>query len=159
MLPAEALAGIVPLPFGLLPAPAALQIVPLEYGFHRNDLEWALGDQAPLSADISTALLELAPGLMPMLAAGSPVSGAGEQPGTPLAYQLAAAGATISAVFDGAAWAIMPGAPAGPKACQISGDDSPVALFIMGRISAAHPGLTVSDPAAAGHFKRYFPGP
>lgn len=158
-LPDTALAGIVPLPFGLLPAPVALQIVPLEYGFHRNDLHWALGDEAPLSADISGALLELAPGLLPMLAAGSPVGGAGERPEKPAAYQLAAATATVAATFDGTGWTIMPGEPADRQACQISGDDSPVALFIMGRIGATHPSLAVSDLAAAGRFKRYFPGP
>src|ERR1022692_323771 len=158
-LPDAALAGAVPLPFGLLPAPVALQIVPLEYGFHRNDLQWALGDQVPLDQDIAGALLELAPGLMPMLAAGSPVSGAGEQPGAPLAYQLEAGTATVGAAFDGTAWTITPGAPAGSGTCQIRGPDSDVALFIMGRINADRPSLTVSDTAAAGQFKRYFPGP
>ena len=158
-LPGAALAGVVPLPFGLLPAPVALQIVPLEYGFHRNDLEWALGDEGPLSTDISSALLELAPGLMPMLAAGSPVSAAGQAPQAPAAYQLAAATATVGAAFDGTAWTITPGPPADPDACQIRGDDSAVALFIMGRINATHPSLSVSDAAAAGQFKRYFPGP
>lgn len=159
MLPDAALAGIVPLPFGPLPGPVALQIVALEYGFHRNDLDWALGDEEPLGEDIASALLELAPGLIPMLAAGSPVSAAGEQPGAPLAYQLAAPAATVGAAFDGSAWAVAPGPPAGPAACHISGDDSPVALFIMGRISATHPDLTVSDLAAASQFKRFFPGP
>lgn len=43
--------------------------------------------------------------------------------------------------------------------CEISGGDSPVALFVMGRIDASHPRLTVSDPAAGQAFKRYFPGP
>jgi len=42
----EALAGTVPLPFGLLPTAVALQVVALEYGFHRNDLAWALGRHA-----------------------------------------------------------------------------------------------------------------
>jgi uncharacterized protein (TIGR03083 family) len=159
MLPDAALAGVIPLPFGLLPAPVALQIVPLEYGFHRNDLEWALGDEGPLNKDISSALLELAPGLMPMLAAGSPVGAAGQAPQAPAAYQLTAATATVGAAFDGAAWTVTPGAPADPDACQIRGDDSDVALFIMGRINATHPRLTVSDLAAADQFKRYFPGP
>jgi hypothetical protein len=51
----------VPLPFGLVPAAVALQIVPLEYGFHRNDLEWALGDPVDLSPDMSATLLVPAP--------------------------------------------------------------------------------------------------
>jgi len=158
-LPDAALAGLVPLPFGLLPAPVALQIVPLEYGFHRNDLEWALGDEGPLSQDVAGALLGLAPGLLPILAAGTPVSSAGAVPDAPVAYQLMADGATIGAAFDGTAWTVAPEVLGGPGACQIRGDDSPVALFIMGRIGAGHPSLAVSDPAAARQFKRYFPGP
>jgi hypothetical protein len=43
--------------------------------------------------------------------------------------------------------------------CEISGDDSSVALFVMGRIGADHPGVTTSNPSAARAFKRYFPGP
>jgi hypothetical protein len=43
--------------------------------------------------------------------------------------------------------------------CEISGGYSPVALFVMGRIDAGHPSLTVTDPGAARAFKRYFPGP
>ncbi len=34
-----------------------------------------------------------------------------------------------------------------------------MALFVMGRIGPDHPGITVSDHAAALAFKRYFPGP
>jgi uncharacterized protein (TIGR03083 family) len=158
-LPEAALTGLVPLPFGLLPAPVALQIVPLEYGFHRNDLEWALGDEGPLSEDISSALLGLAPGLLPILAAGTPVSAAGAVPEAAMAYRLAAASATVGAAFDAAAWTVAAEALGGPDACQIRGEDSPVALFIMGRISASHPSLSASDPIAAGQFKRYFPGP
>jgi hypothetical protein len=46
------------------------------HGFHRNDLEWALGDQVGLSEDISATLIGAVPGLLPMFAAGSPVHGA-----------------------------------------------------------------------------------
>jgi uncharacterized protein (TIGR03083 family) len=158
-LPDSALAGVVPVPFGLLPAPVALQIVALEYGFHRNDLDWALGDEGPLSEDISSTLLGIAPGLLPMLAAGSPVGGAGELPVAPMAYHLVAESTTVGAVFDGTTWMVSPEAVGEPDACQIRGDDSSVALFIMGRIGVQHPGLTVSDPQAGALFKRYFPGP
>jgi uncharacterized protein (TIGR03083 family) len=158
-LPDAALAGLAPLPFGLLPVPVALQIVPLEYGFHRNDLDWALGEHGPLSEDIASSLLGLAPGLMPILAAGTPVGPPGVAPDAPTAYLLAAASATVGAAFDGTAWTVAPEALDAPDTCQIRGDDSPVALFIMGRIGTDHPDLTVSDLAVARRFKRYFPGP
>jgi hypothetical protein len=34
-----------------------------------------------------------------------------------------------------------------------------VALFVMGRIRAGHPGIVVTDDAVARTFKQYFPGP
>src|SRR5580658_6620148 len=75
-VPPEVLAGTVPLPFGLLPTAVALQVVALEYGFHRNDLEWALGREVPLAQDMAATLLDILPGLLPMMAGGSPVCAA-----------------------------------------------------------------------------------
>ncbi len=165
-LPPQAVDGFVPLPFGLVPAAVALQIVPLEYGFHRNDLDWALGDPAALSQDMAAALLGLAPGLLPMLAAGSPVSPPGAQPAGPTSFWLSSPGAGLLARYDEAGWSITPadgppasGAPGHPVTCEISGDDSSLALFIMGRIDSDHPALTVTDLATARRFKQYFPGP
>lgn len=158
-LPGQALDGVVPLPFGLLPAAVALQIVPLEYGFHRNDLEWALGNQVPLSDDVASTLLGIVPGLLPMLAGGTPVSAAGTPPLGPTTFRLVTPGTRLLAAYDGSAWSVGPDDDRDLAACAISGGDSSVALFIMGRIGAGHPGLAVSDADAAGAFKRYFPGP
>jgi uncharacterized protein (TIGR03083 family) len=158
-LPPPALDGTVPLPFGLLPAAVALQIVPLEYGFHRNDLDWALGRQVPLSDDVAATLVGIVPGLLPMLASGTPVSAAGTPPPGPVAYRLVTPAALLLAGYDGTAWSIGPGADNSPVTCEISGDDSSVALFVMGRIGAGHPRLAVTDAATAGAFKSYFPGP
>jgi uncharacterized protein (TIGR03083 family) len=157
--PPAALEGAVPLPFGLVPAAVALQIVPLEYGFHRNDLEWALGDPADLSPDMSATLLSILPGLLPMLAAGSPVHGAGDRPSGPVSFRLVTPSARYLVSYAAGGWSIAPDDGQAAATCQITGDDSPVALFVMGRISADHPSLTVTDPAAAGTFKQYFPGP
>lgn len=158
-LPPHALQGAVPLPFGLVPAAVALQIVPLEYGFHRNDLEWALGDPVALSQDMSATLLGAVPGLLPMFAAGSPVHGPGARPAEPTSFRLVTPSARFLASYADGTWTV--GADVGGAAvtCEISGDDSPVALFVMGRISADHPSLTVSDLGAARAFKQYFPGP
>jgi len=157
--PPAALTDVVPLPFGLLPAAVALQIVPLEYGFHRNDLEWALGDPVALGQDISAALLGAVPGLLPMLAAGSPVHTPGTKPAEPVSFRLASPGFRFLASYAGGTWSV--GADDGHATAtyEISGANSPVALFVMGRIGAAHPDLTVSDLGAARAFKQYFPGP
>ena len=158
-LPNRALDGLVPLPFGLLPTAVALQIVPLEYGFHRNDLEWALGNQVPLSDDMSSTLLEIAPGLLPILAGGSPVSAAGVAPATPTSFRLRAPAASLVAAYGADGWSMAPADDRTAADCTISGDDSSVALFIMGRIGADDGSMTVSDFDAATAFKHYFPGP
>jgi len=158
-LPPRALDGAVPLPFGLVPAAVALQIVPLEYGFHRNDLEWALGHQVALGEDIAATLLAIVPGLLPMLAAGSPVHRPGALPAGPVSFRLVTPGVRFLASYCGDAWSVVPDDGHAPATCVISGDSSAVALFVMGRISAGHPSLTVSDPSTARTFKQYFPGP
>jgi uncharacterized protein (TIGR03083 family) len=158
-VPPEAADGLVPLPFGLLPAPVALQIVPLEYGFHDNDLAWALGDQAPLPADVSASLLAIAPGLLGLLAAGTPVSPVGVLPPGPMSFRLTSPAGELLASYDGAAWSFAPGPDPAAVTCEIAGDDSSLALFIMGRIDAGHADLAVSDADAAAQFKQFFPGP
>jgi hypothetical protein len=59
--------------------------------------------------------------------------------------------------YAGDAWSITPGDGSAAGQGQISGDDSAVALFVMGRITADHPSLTSTGAASA--FKTYFPGP
>jgi uncharacterized protein (TIGR03083 family) len=159
-LPPRAQTGAVPLPPGLLPTAVALQIVPLEYGFHRNDLDWALGNPADLGPDIAAALLGIAPRLLPMLAAGvNSDHSPGTVPPGPVSFRLATPGARILARYGGSAWSVAADDGHATVTCEISGGDSPVALFVMGRIGAGHPSLTVTDPGAAAAFKRYFPGP
>jgi uncharacterized protein (TIGR03083 family) len=158
-LPPSALDGAVPLPFGLVPAAVALQIVPLEYGFHRNDLEWALGDPVALSPDICATLLGAVPGLLPMFAAGSPVHGPGARPAERTSFRLVTPGIRFLASYAGDAWSVGADDGRATVTCEIAGDESPVALFVMGRISADHPSITVSDLSAARAFKHYFPGP
>jgi uncharacterized protein (TIGR03083 family) len=158
-VPPQAADGLVPLPFGVLPAPVALQIVPLEYGFHGNDLAWALGSQVPLPTDVSASLLAIAPGLLGLLAAGTPVSPAGMLPPEPVSFRLASPASELLASYDESAWSFAPGPDSREVSCEISGDDSSLALFIMGRIDATHAGLVVSDAETASAFKRFFPGP
>lgn len=155
-LTTEVMEGLIPLPFGLMPAAVAMQIIPIEYGFHRNDLEWALGNAEPLDADAAQALVQILPGLLPMLAGGSAVSPAGILPTEPLAFRLAAPSGTVAIAFEDGAWSV---GAMGERRCEIAGDDGAIALFALGRIPAEDPMLAVSDVAAARAFKTYFPGP
>jgi len=158
-LPGHALDGAVPLPFGLLPAAVALQIIPLEYGFHRNDLDWALGTRVPLTDDIASTLLAITPGLLPMLAAGTPVNAAGIPPGAPISFRLTAPATRLLARYEAGQWSIGPDNGLAPVTCEISGNDSSLALLIMGRIDPSPPAVTVTSTDAARAFKKYFPGP
>jgi uncharacterized protein (TIGR03083 family) len=158
-LPPRALPGAVPLPPGLVPVTLALRLVPIEYGFHRNDLDWALGDQADLGQDISATLLGSLPRLLPRLAARSPVRSPGDTAAGPVSFRLAAPSARFLLSHDGNEWQVAADDGHATVTCEISGGQSPVALFVMGRIDAGHPSLTVTDPGAAQAFKRYFPGP
>jgi uncharacterized protein (TIGR03083 family) len=158
-LPPRALTGAVPLPPGLLPTALALQIVPLEYGVHRNDLEWALGDPADLGQDIAATVFGILPRLLPRLAARSSIQSPGDTSAGPISFRIATPRARFLVSHDGNAWSVAADDGRTTMTCEISGGDSPVALFVMGRIDAGHPSLTVTDPGAARAFKRYFPGP
>ena len=158
-LPPRALAGAVPLPPGLVPVGVALQIMPIEYGFHRNDLDWALGNQVDLGQDISATLLGILPRLLPTLAARSPIQSPDDRSAGPISFRLATPSARFLVSHDGNAWSAAANDARATVTCEISGGESPVALFVMGRIDAGHPSITVTDPGAARAFKRYFPGP
>jgi uncharacterized protein (TIGR03083 family) len=152
----EVMDGVIPLPFGLMPAGAAIQIIPIEYGFHRNDLEWALGNTEPLDADAAEALVQILPGLLPILAGGSAVSPAGELPTEAVAYQLTAPSGTVTIAFCDGAWSVDAGHEG---SCDVAGDDGAIALFALGRIPADDERLTVTAVTTARAFKVYFPGP
>jgi uncharacterized protein (TIGR03083 family) len=146
----------VPLPFGPVPAILALQIVPLEYGFHHNDLRHALGEDRALPADIATALIEILPGLLPVLARGSAVGNPGQTPSAPVTCRLVSPSGSTTVAFDGDHWS--PTDDTGDH-CEIDGDDNAIALYAMGRIAANDVRLHVSDPTIAAQFKAWFPGP
>lgn len=155
-LTATVMEGPVPLPFGLMPAGVAIQIIPIEYGFHRNDLEWALGETGPLPGDAAEALVQILPGLLPILAGGTPVSPVGAVPDGPVGYRLTAPSGTVALAYADGGWSV---GTTVDRMCEVTGDDGGVALFALGRIPGAHESIEVSDAEAAGLFKRYFPGP
>lgn len=147
--------SFTPLPFGLVPTPVAVQIAVLEYGYHRWDLEHALGAQDHrLTDDVARNGFEFLGGLLPMLAA------AAAGPAEPLAFELRAPAGALVLEHTGEGWEALP-APSQDRVCVIEGDVDQLALLCMGRIPADHPSLAVSGRAAdaAPDLKRYFPGP
>lgn len=127
----------VPLPFAPLPATFAAAALVIEYGFHRNDLEWALGNPEPLNAEVAETHLELLPALLPMLGATPARPGIG--------YRLVADSQSLSIVWRDGAWLVTE--DVGDRAvCELRGDDSTIALLSLGRIQTDHPAITVTDP-------------
>jgi uncharacterized protein (TIGR03083 family) len=148
-----ALAGMAPLPFGVVPTVVAMQVAVYEYAFHADDLRAATARTESFPADIASAFVGFFPGLAGMLAARA-------EPGSPThAYRLVAPAGTIDLAFVDNAWAPDRVELSAPL-CEISGDDDVIALFTMGRISADDERLQVHGPrSAAAEFKRWFPGP
>lgn len=149
----DVLEGLTPMPFGVVPTMVALQVTVYEYAFHAEDVRSALGAAGAIPADVAAAFFGFLPGLAPMMAARA-------EPGAPtVGYRLAPTGGTAVDLAPGAkGWEIRDG-QTGPS-CTIAGPDDAVALFVMGRIGPEDPRLAITgETAAAGEFKRWFPGP
>lgn len=149
----EALDGLCPLPYGSYPATFALQIFTMKAGVHHNDLVWAIGDEEPLAADVINAATVVLSVALPFFA-----QAATEQPDEGSSYQLSGPSVGINLEYKESTWEI--GASDNEATCKISGDDSTIILFALGRIPANHPGLTnTGNRALAEKLKTYFPGP
>jgi hypothetical protein len=83
---------------------------------------------------------------------------AAERPASPVAFILAGDTVRLDLRYDGASW--QPGPGPAEETVRISGDDTAVLLFALGRIVLDHPGLAVSGGQEdARRFKDYAPGP
>jgi uncharacterized protein (TIGR03083 family) len=142
-----------PMPYGPVPVAIALQVFVMEAGVHTSDLAAAVDVNDGLADDVAAATWVVLAGFVPLLAAGAP-----EVP--PSGTVITLAGATSRLVLtrgpDG--WVVGPTDDA-PDAV-ISGDDSTVLLFALGRRPATDAGLQIAgDADLAARFKRYVPGP
>lgn len=147
------LARSVPLGYATVPVQIAIQIFAFESGVHGNDLAWALGEERALPSDVieATALFLMA--AFPLFAAAATV-----RPPSDLGYVVRGSAAEFRLAYSGAGWEL--GGTLPTRVCTITGDDSAVLLFALGRIPAGHPSLNVAgERAAASQFKTYFPGP
>ena len=145
-LPADVVAGVTPMPFGVVPTRIALQIAVYEYAFHVDDARTALGQASALPADVAAAVVAFLPRLAGMLARRA-------APGKPThAYRFVAQVGTVT---------VAPGGDTGLPVCTITGPDDAIALLCMGRIGIGDARLAVDEAerTVAGAFKRWFPGP
>jgi uncharacterized protein (TIGR03083 family) len=140
-----------PMPYGPVPLPMALTVFVMEAGVHASDLADAVGEPAPLADDVVAATATSLAAFVPLLAS----NGSGAPDGAVLAVAGPSVDLRIAAA--GGSWAAAP--DASPTA-TVRGSDSDVLLFLLGRIPADAPGLTVDgDAALVARFKEYVPGP
>lgn len=149
---ADDLGEAAPMPYGSTPVPVVLQIFSMEAAVHTDDLAHALGIDSALSEEAVTATMSVMGGSLPILAAAS-TTAAREGGG----YHLIAPGVDVQVARRGGSWVL--GDP-GDETTVISGERSPLTLFVMGRIKPTDLRLSItgSGPPAA-DFKAHFPGP
>lgn len=131
-----------------------LSRIVMEFGLHRFDLEWALGEHyAGLPSETVIAIDEFYGSRL--VAQGDE---AGAQPPVPAGFHLEGALIDRSVSWTGDRW--VRGIPSSVPVVRISGDDSALALFLCGRIGIDDHRLEVEgDRDTAARFKRFVPGP
>ncbi len=143
---------IAPMPFGPAPLALLLQVITNEVAIHGHDLLSALGTPRPVTSDAMRGVTATLTAFLPVLAAG------GTPPPDPVAFRLVGhEHFDVTLEWTGSAWQL---GPADMATVTISGDDTAVALFALGRLDAAHPTLRIQgDRTAAERFKQHVPGP
>jgi uncharacterized protein (TIGR03083 family) len=141
-----------PVPNGPLPSWLVMQMAVMEAGIHRYDLERSVDLSPTLPPDVIAAAVEAVTATLPGLANASQ-----DQPPIGTSVRLRGERLDLALQREAAFWAIA--APSHPT-CTISGGDSSVLLYALGRIGANSPELIIDGEAeVAFRFKRYFPGP
>jgi uncharacterized protein (TIGR03083 family) len=144
---------ICPMYYGPVPGPFAVNVWAFEAGIHGNDLAAVLGGDLPLAPDVVQATATVLGASLPLLA-----TAATERPASRIAFLLVGDTIRLDVRYDGASW--QPGPGPAEETIRISGDDTAVLLFALGRIVLDHPGLAVSGSREeARRFKDYAPGP
>jgi uncharacterized protein (TIGR03083 family) len=144
-------AAVLPMPYGDVPLALALQIFVMEAAMHRSDLSHALGRDDRLTPGTHAPAAAVLQAFWPALAADAAVA---PPPGT--SFLLRGSSVAVEAGYDGTAW----GAPTGPHAVVISGDDDAVLLAGYGRIPVGTARVRVhGDPELARRLKAFVPGP
>jgi uncharacterized protein (TIGR03083 family) len=142
-----------PMPHGETPVALALDIFVFEAGIHASDFAEAVGHDRPLAGDVAPVVATVLELFLPAFAATSTTA-------APPSSSFTLRGDTVR--LDGT-WSggglVMDGAGDDPS-WTITGDDSSVLLFAVGRLGVDDPRLTVAGSAElAGAFKEHVPGP
>ena len=132
----------------------ALSRIVMEFGLHRFDLEWSLGEHyAGLPTETVVAIDAFYGSQLALIG-----EGASMHPPEPAGFHVAGALIDRSVTWDGDRW--VEGIPAPVPVVRISGDDSALALFLCGRIDADDSRLEIEgDQELANRFKSFVPGP
>ena len=142
-----------PMPHGVTPVPLALDIFVFEAGIHASDFAEAVGQDRPLAADVAPVVATVLGQFLPAFAALSTAS-------APPSSTFSLRGDAVR--LDGT-WSeegLVMGDPDEEPTWTISGDDSSVLLFAVGRLDADDPRLAVAGSAdLARDFKEHVPGP
>lgn len=145
-----------PMPYGDVPVRALLDVFAMEAGIHGSDLAAALGVAEGLSPTVVRAAESFLLTFLPLLAQQAGVT----PPDAASSFALVGATVRITGRWDDGTLTV--GDPEDPveAASIVSGDDTAVLLFALGRIPVQDPRLEVSgDLELASGFKRYVPGP
>ncbi len=146
-----------PMPYGPVPLRLLLQIITMEVGVHHSDLRTAIGLGGELAPDVVRATAAFLTAFLPLLATG------GNRPARPVTYRLTGRQGNVDLAvgWDGDAWSVGSGhAVDGEGTVTLSGDDSDVCLFVLGRRALADAELRVEgDPDTAAAFQEFVPGP
>lgn len=142
-----------PMPHGATPLPLALDIFVFEAGIHAGDFAAAAGHDRPLTGDVVPVITSVLSLFLPAFTTAAEVR---PEPGTSFSLR----GESLR--LDGA-WSTtglhMGDAGAEPT-LTVSGTDSDVLLFALGRLDPGSPRLVVEGSAElARDFKTYVPGP
>ena len=149
----EDLSKSSPMPFGPTPAVFALQIFAMEAGVHGDDLADALRLSEGLSDNVITATATVLEGSLPILAQATT-----EKPNDDITFRISGDNVSIDVAYGGGGWHIGP-VDDHPD-CQITGSDSNLILFALGRIPPEDSRLKIAGKVElAMKFKLYFPGP
>ena len=138
----------VPMPYGALPIPLAFDVFAMEAGVHTSDLASALGEDDRLEPDVCRASLEFLHAFGPVMADPAARLEPGQSVG------LRCGQGMVRFFHDGDGWH----ADRLAASTTITGDDSDVVLFALGRgpIAAL---IVEGDPEVAARFKDLIPGP
>ena len=144
---------VCPLPYAALPLPVALEVFVFEAGLHTSDFADALGDDGPLRPDVIAPVASVLEAFLPAFAMASTVD-------PPLGQSFALVGDTVRLEGRWTGDGLVMGLDGGEPGVTVSGDDTAVLLYAVGRLGADDPRLKVEgSPELARDFSAHVPGP